>query len=144
LDPTNAGWLIEARLPPALSAVACCYLAALGYGVTRAQVPAHDQALADWLSAHRLGDGLGSYAEGNSLTLDSGGRILLVAPGWRSHSIRPGRHEARASDFNPRRHYANFVVATTQGGPAFTIPPTWIINTFGPSCTSTTTASGRS
>jgi hypothetical protein len=126
-----AGKLTGARLLPALTAVACCYLVALGYGVTRPQVPAHDQALANWLSAHHLSDGLGSYAEGNSVTLDSHGSILLVAPAWSAHSVRPGTHETKASEFDPGQHYANFVVTTTQDGPAFYIPPAWIINTFG-------------
>jgi hypothetical protein len=127
-----AGRLMRARLLPALTALGCCYLVALGYGVTRPQPPAHDQALADWLSAHHLSDGLGSYAEGNSVTLDSHGSILLVAPTWRASSVRPGEHEAQASDFDPALHYANFVVTTTQDGPAFYIPPAWIVNAFGP------------
>jgi hypothetical protein len=127
-----AGTLLRARLLPALAAVACCYLVALGYGVTRPQVPAHDQALADWLSAHHLSDGLGSYAEGNSVTLDSHGKILLLAPTWRAHSVRPGTHEAKASDFDPGRHDANFVVTTTQDGSASYLPPAWIVNAFGP------------
>jgi hypothetical protein len=127
-----AGTLLRARLLPALAAVACCYLVALGYGVTRPQVPAHDQALADWLSAHHLSDGLGSYAEGNSVTLDSHGKILLLAPTWSAHSVRPGTHEAKASDFDPGRHDANFVVTTTQDGSASYLPPAWIVNAFGP------------
>jgi hypothetical protein len=126
-----AGKLMQARLLPALTAVACCYLVALGYGVTRPQPPAHDQALTDWLGAHHLSDGLGSYAEGNSVTLDSHGSILLAAPAWRAYSVRPGTHETKASDFDPGQHDANFVVTTTQDGPAFSIPPAWIINTFG-------------
>jgi len=126
-----AGTLMKARLLPALTVVACCYLVALGYGVTRPQPPAHDQALTDWLGARHLSDGLGSYAEGNSVTLDSHGSILLAAPTWRAHSVRPGTHETQASDFDPGQHYANFVVTTTQDGPAFYIPPAWIINAFG-------------
>jgi hypothetical protein len=126
-----AGKLTAARLLPALTVVACCYLVALGYGVTRPQVPAANQALTNWLGAHHLSDGLGSYAEGNSVILDSHGSILLVAPTWRPHSVRPGTHETKASDFNPGQHYANFVVTTSQDGPAFYIPPAWIINTFG-------------
>ena len=126
-----AGKLTQTRILPALTAVACCYLVALGYGVTRPQVPAHDQALTDWLRAHHLSDGLGSYAEGNSVTLDSHGGILLVAPTWRPSSVRPGAHEAKASDFDPRLHDANFVVTTTQDGPAFYIPPGWIVSAFG-------------
>ena len=116
---------------PVLTAVAACYLVALGYGVTRPQVPAHDQPLTDWLSAHHLTDGLGSYAEGNSVTLDSHGKILVVAPVWRPHAVRPGQHEAKAADFNPRHHDANFVVTTMQDGSGFYIPPAWIIRDFG-------------
>ena len=127
-----AGKLTQTRLLPALTAVACCYLVALGYGVTRPQAPPHDQALADWLSAHHLSDGLGSYAEGNSVTLDSHGSILLVAPTWRANSVRPGSHEAKASDFDPALHDANFVVTTEQDGPAFYLPPAWIARAFGP------------
>ncbi len=124
--------LTAARVLPALAAVGCLYLVALGYGVTRPQVPAHDQALTDWLSAHHLTTGLGSYAEGNSVILDSHGAILLLAPTWRADSVTPGKHEAKAADFDPAQHYANFVVTTQQDGPAFYIPPAWIIRAFGP------------
>jgi hypothetical protein len=123
--------VIKFRLVPALAVVACCYLFALGYGVTRPQVPAHDQPLTDWLTAHHLTGGLGSYAEGNSVTLDSHGSILLLAPVWRPHAVRPGTHEAKAPDFDPARHHANFVVTTMQDGSGFYIPPAWIINAFG-------------
>jgi hypothetical protein len=123
--------VIKFRLVPALAVVACCYLFALGYGATRPQVPAHDQPLTDWLSAHHLTVGLGSYAEGNSVTLDSHGSILLLAPVWRPHAVRPGTHEAKTPDFDPARHHANFVVTTMQDGSGFYIPPAWIINAFG-------------
>ncbi len=116
---------------PVLTAVAACYLVALGYGVTRPQVPAHDQQLADWLGARHLTEGLGSYAEGNSVTLDSHGSIRVLAPAWRPHAVRPGTHEAEAASFDPGHHYANFVVTTTQDGPGFYIPPAWIIRAFG-------------
>lgn len=127
-----AGQLTKVRLLPALTVIGCCYIVALGYGVTRPLVPAHDQALTDWLRARHLTAGLGSYAEGNSVTLDSHGAIHVSAPAWRPAGVRPGRHEARTSDFDPRAHNANFVVTTTQDGPAFYIPPAWIIRAFGP------------
>jgi hypothetical protein len=123
--------LMQARLLPAVAVAGCCYLIALGYGVTRPQRPAANQALTDWLSARHLTDGLGSYAEGNSVRLDSHGAIALLAPAWRPGSVRPGTHLAKASDFDPRLHYANFVVTTTQDGPAFYVPPAWIIRAFG-------------
>jgi hypothetical protein len=123
--------LIQARLLAALTAIACCYLVALGYGVTRPEAITNDQALAGWLSAHHLTGGLGSYADGNSVELDSHGRILLVAPTWHMNYVQPGTHEAKASDFDPGQHYANFVVSTTQYGPGFYIPPAQVITVFG-------------
>jgi hypothetical protein len=127
-----AGRLTEARLLPALAAVGCLYLFAIGFAVTRPNPPAHDQALSDWLVRHHLTTGLGSYAEGNSVTLDSGGRVQLFAPTWRSTSVRPGTHEAEASQFDPGRHDATFVVTTQQDGPAFWIPPARVARIFGP------------
>ena len=65
------------------------------------------------------------------MTLDSRGAIQVYAPTWAPHSVRPGKHEAQASQFDPRLHDANFVVTTTQDGPGFHIPPAWIIHAFG-------------
>jgi hypothetical protein len=126
-----AGWVIQARLLPALAVAGCCYLGALGYGVTRPQQPAANQALTDWLAAHHLTTGLGSYAEGNSVTLDSHGAILLAAPSWFPYGVLPGIHEAKAADFDPRLHDATFFVTTAHDGPAFTIPTARIIRAFG-------------
>jgi hypothetical protein len=126
-----ASRLAEARLLPALAAAGCCYLVALGYGITRPQTPAHDQALSVWLVHHHLTTGLGSYAEGNSVTLDSHGRVQLFAPTWSTASVRPGTHEAEASQFSASQHDATFVVTTRQDGPAFYLPPARIVRDFG-------------
>ena len=67
------------------------------------------------------------------LTLDSHGAILLAAPAWFPHGVWPGGHEAKAADFDPQLHDANFVVTTAQDDPAFTIPAGWIIRAFGES-----------
>jgi hypothetical protein len=123
--------LTAARLLPLLAAVGCCYLVALGYGITRPQVPAHDQALSGWLTSHHLTTGLSSYADGNSLILDSHGSLRVYAPFWSAAAVRPGSHEAQASQFDPSLHDANFVVSTSGNGPAFYIPPAWIIRDFG-------------
>ena len=129
---TLAERLTAARLLPALAAVGCCYLIALGYGVTRPQLAAHDQALSDWLTSHHLTTGLSSYADGNSLIIDSHGALHVYAPFWTATALRPGTHETQASQFDPRLHYANFVISTRQNGPAFYIPPARVIRDFGP------------
>jgi hypothetical protein len=126
-----AGHLTRIRMLPALAAVGCCYLLALGYYVSRPSVRAHDQALTTWLTQHHLTTGLGSYAEGNSVVLDSGGAVRVYAPGWFAGRVVPGFHEAKASDFNARLHNANFVVTTHQDGSRFYIPTAWVTHAFG-------------
>ncbi len=124
--------LTAARLLPVLAAMGCCYLVALGYGVSRPQAAAHDQALSQWLTEHQLTTGLASYADGNSLILDSHGSLQVYAPFWSASTVKPGTHETKASQFDPSLHDANFVVSTSVNGPAFYLPPAWIIRDFGP------------
>jgi hypothetical protein len=124
--------LTAARLLPVLAAVGCCYLVALGYGVSRPQAAAHDQALSQWLTEHHLTTGLASYADGNSLILDSHGSLQVYAPFWSASTVKPGTHETKASQFDPSLHDANFVISTSVNGPAFYVPPAWIIRDFGP------------
>src|ERR1700722_379749 len=123
--------LTAARLLPALAAVGCCYLVALGYGVSRPQVAAHDQALSQWLTEHHLTAGLASYADGNSLILDSHGSLQVYAPFWTATALRAGTHETKASQFDPSLHDADFVISTSVNGPAFYLPPARIIRDFG-------------
>jgi hypothetical protein len=124
--------LTAAGLLPALAAVACCYLAALGHGASLKSVPGGSHALVRWLGAHHLTTGLGSYAEGDSIALDSHGAILLAVPEFRLHYAAHGQlFEERASDFDPRLHYADFVVSTQQDGPYFYVRPLLVIRAFG-------------
>ena len=127
-----AGRLTQVRLLPALAVVACGYLVALGYGMRQPQVPAHDQALASWLGAHHLTAGLGTYTVAGSVDLASHGTITMAVPLLRGDSAsRGGLMEQTAAEYDPRRHYANFVVTTTQDGPTFYIEPGWFIRVFG-------------
>jgi hypothetical protein len=123
---------IQARLLPAMGVVLACYVLALGSGVTQPRPPAHDQYLANWLAAHHLTMGLGSYAVGNSTTLDSGGNIQVRALRWRPGPVRPYAYESKSSWFDPRLHYANFVVTTRQDSPRFYLPDRRVVTAFGP------------
>jgi hypothetical protein len=124
--------LTRVRLLPALAVVACGYLVALGYGARQPQVPAHDQALANWLGAHRLTAGLGTYTVAGSVDLDSHGTITMAVPLLHGNSASRGDlFEQTTAEYDPRRHYANFVVTTTQDGPTFYIEPSWFIRVFG-------------
>ena len=81
------------RLTPVLAAglagVLACYLAGLGYGAAQSPVPDNEQAVIPWLEAHHLTSGLGTYAEANLLTLDSGGRLAIRDVAWRSRRRCP-------------------------------------------------------
>ncbi len=117
------GPLIRARLEPALAALLAVYLGALCYAASGAPRAPHNQAAADWLVAHDLTYGLGSYWQASSVTLASGGRVT-VAP--LAFGAAAARHwEADAAWYDPRSHYANFVITeapSAAGWPGFGRP----------------------
>ena len=67
-----------------------CYLAALGYTVTKPSVPAISQNLADWLAAHDLTYGLSSYGLGNTTTLASGETVNVRSVSWENTEVAGG------------------------------------------------------
>jgi hypothetical protein len=107
------GWLLAA---PAL--LAAGYLGALAYGAAQPAVPPTGQALAAWLVAHRLSDGLSGYWQANSTTLASRGRVLVsaVMPSV-DGGLVPYDWETDVADYDPSRHDANFVVAAGPDAP---------------------------
>jgi hypothetical protein len=127
-----AGDLLRARLVSALAVLLACYTAALGFDAAQPDIPAHDQSLADWLVAHDFRYGLSNYFEGNITTLDSGGRMHLVAVSWGAHKSVPRAYQSDASWYDPQLHYANFVVNTGADQPPAIIPSCDLRNAFGP------------
>jgi len=127
-----AGDLLKVRLVPALAVLLACYTAALGFDVAQPAIPAHDQSLADWLVAHDFSYGLSNYFEGNITTLDSGGRVHLIAVSWGARESVPRAYQSDASWYDPRLHYANFVVNTGADQPPAIIPPRDLRSAFGP------------
>jgi hypothetical protein len=113
--------LIRAKLAPALAVVLAGYLGALCYAATLAPVPPQNQAVADWLVAHGLTDGLAPYWQADSVSFDSGGRVTMV-PLYPS-TIWTYHWESKASWFDPRQNYANFVLTKK--------PPGGLYDSFG-------------
>ncbi len=114
-------WLRAGVAVLALAGV--CQLAALGYGATRPAAANPEQALAGWLAEHHLTTGLGTYAEDNVTTLDSGGAVRLRTVSWpRSGRAVPRLYQSSASWYDPRAAYANFVLSGTADGAADLIP----------------------
>ena len=118
-----AGPLSRARLKPALTVVLACYLAALCYGVAQPTVRDSEQAIVPWLEAHHLSTGLGTYTEANLITLDSGGRVAIRTVSWRITGAVPRDYESKASWYDPRISYANFVVSNTADSNGVSVVP---------------------
>jgi hypothetical protein len=113
-----AAWTRAAKawLVPALAVLAAGYLATLGYGAAQASAPAENETLASWLLARRLTDGLASYWQAGSATVDSHLRLVIsaVVQDPRDRLV-PYHWEADDADYEPALHYANFVVADGPG-----------------------------
>ncbi len=109
-----AAWMRAAKgwFVPALAVLAAGYLAALGYGAAQASVPAENEPLASWLVAHRFTDGLATYWQANSTTVDSHGQVRLSAVVQSpSDRLVPYQWETDDANYDPALHDANFVVA---------------------------------
>ena len=107
-------WIRAARawLVPVLAVLVAGYLAALGYGAAQVSVSAANEPLASWLVAHRLTDGLATYWQANSTTVDSHRQVLLSAVVQNpSDRLVPYLWETDDANYDPALHYANFVVA---------------------------------
>ncbi len=101
------GWFVAA-----LAVLAAGYLATLGYDAAQASVPAENEPLASWLVAHQLTDGLATYWQANSTTVDSHGQVRLSAVVQNpSDRLVPYQWETDDANYDPALHYANFVVA---------------------------------
>ncbi len=127
------GTLVRARLEPVLAGVLGCYALALGYGAAQPAVADHQQPVVAWLEAHHLYTGLGTYTESSLITLDSGGRVAVRTAAWRLDGAVPRAYESKASWYDPRVSYANFVISNTADtGGVSVIPRADILAFAGP------------
>ncbi|HTQ92956.1 MAG TPA: hypothetical protein VMK84_26020 [Streptosporangiaceae bacterium] len=105
-----AGTLARARLRPVLAGLLACYVIGLGYGMAQPAKTDSEQPVVAWLEAHHLTTGLGTYAESNVITMDSGGRVAVRTVAWQLPRAVPRAYESKASWYDPRLSYANFVL----------------------------------
>ncbi len=101
------GWFV-----PVLAVLTASYLATLGYGAAQASASAENEPLASWLVADGLTDGLATYWQANSTTVDSHSQVRLsaVVQDVRDRLV-PYLWETDVANYDPARRYANFVVA---------------------------------
>jgi hypothetical protein len=121
--PLAAQARLKTVLTPVLAGVLACYVAALGYGATQPTLQDSEHPVVGFLEAHGLVTGLGTYTESNILTLDSGGRVALRTVSWRRAGAVPRDYESEASWYDPRLHYANFVITNRGDGGGTSLIP---------------------
>jgi hypothetical protein len=103
--------IVATRLAPALAVVLLGYIFSFGHTITQPMSPAYASDLSAWLVRHHLSYGIAEYAQANTVTLDSGGRVQMLDPQWPHGVPVPGDYQTKLSWYDAHRHDANFVVA---------------------------------
>ncbi len=107
--------LRRVAMMPAMSVILGLYTAGLVIYAGGAAVPAANQALASWLTEHKLQYGLADYWMANSVTVDSGGKVDIRAVRSTEYRTWPNIWETKPAWYNPAQHVANFVVMPSSG-----------------------------
>lgn len=121
--------LVRAALSAVLAATAACYLAALGYSVSRPPVPAPTASLADFLAAHGLTSGIGRYWAANITTAASDWRVRVIPA--EPVPTSPYSWLTRPSWYNPGEYSADFVIAGTDPASTVTYPVSKVVRELG-------------
>jgi len=112
------------------------YLVSLGQAAAAAPVPPMNQQLATWLGGHGLRYGMSTYWQSSIVSLATGERVMVVplatATKTAGSVVRRDEWESTEDWYDPRLHYANFIVELIKpnGLPAF-LPLASVENTFG-------------
>ena len=90
------------------------YTAGFGYELTRPSVPPANVRLASWLLEHHLTYGLGGYWASSSVTVDSDQQVSVRA--LMQYTLKRDLWMSNVTWYDPKLHYANFVVLDSQPG----------------------------
>ena len=102
---------LRAGLAAALAAGLACYAVMLGYAADRPQQPPANAAVAAWLTEHHLRRGLAEYWEASSVTVDTGGAVVIGSVGPDPGGLAPWHWEMDMRIFDPATRSANFVLS---------------------------------
>ena len=102
---------LRAGLAAALAAGLACYAVMLGYAADRPQQAPANAAVAVWLTDHHLRRGLAEYWEASSVTVDTGGAIVIGSVGPDPGGLAPWHWEMDMCIFDPATRSANFVLS---------------------------------
>jgi hypothetical protein len=114
--PVPKGAARRARLAALVAgaAVLAGYTAGFGYELAQPPVPPANTSLGPWLLEHHLTYGLSGYWTSSSVTVDTGQRVEVRA--LMQYTLKRDLWMARADWYDPKLHYANFVVLDSQPG----------------------------
>jgi hypothetical protein len=90
------------------------YTAGLGYELAQPSAPPANTSLAAWLESHHLSYGLSGYWTSSSVTVDSGNRVQVRA--LMQYTMRRDLWMSNVNWYNPKLHYANFIVLDSKPG----------------------------
>ncbi len=90
------------------------YTAGFGYELAQPSAPPANTGLASWLVAHHLSYGLSGYWTSGSVTVDSGQRVKVRA--LMQYTLQDDLWMSNKSWYDPKLHYANFVVLDSAPG----------------------------
>ena len=113
---TSSGLARRVRLAGFAAGIAVLagYTAGFGYELTQPSAPPANTSLASWLEAHDLTYGLSGYWTSSSVTVDSGNRVQVRA--LMQYSMERDLWLSNIDWYNPKLHYANFIVFDSQPG----------------------------
>jgi len=116
-------------LVPVLAAGLACYIVLLGIATAVPQGAPQDSTLAVWLDRHHLYNGLASYWEASSVTVNSNGKVTMLAigiHGWNKR-LAADKWETNLRLNNAANFRADFVVV----GPDRIVPAKLAVTQFG-------------
>jgi len=90
------------------------YTAGLGYEISQPPAPPANARLASWLLDHDLTYGLSGYWTSSSVTVDSDNRVQVRA--LKQYSMERDLWMSNVSWYDPKLHYANFIVLDSRLG----------------------------
>lgn len=111
-----AGPLVRMRLQWSIPVIMGCYAITLAWGLAQPARPIANFSLGNWLSAHRLTDGIAGYWAANPISVDTGGSVQLAAVQLTGGHASPYLWETNVSAFNPATHYADFLLINPPSG----------------------------
>ena len=114
--PASSGLARRVRLAGVAAGILVLagYTAGLGYELTQPSAPPANISLVPWLEAHHLRYGLSGYWTSSSVTVNSGERVEIRA--LMQFTMKQDLWMSNMSWYDPRSHYANFIVLDSRRG----------------------------